>query len=145
MVVADPGVDAIVVVAATDVVTASVVVASVVVASVVEASVVVASVGVVATVVIASVVVAGTVVVVGTGVGSVGTIFSNASYAASSLKLPPTALLEDNRQREEEALNEMDRHVVSAVHLALHASTSSSFVCLPIRAPVIPEPVPRDS
>ena len=127
------------------VVAAVVVVASVVVASVVVAFVVVASAMVTAMVVVASVVVAGAVVVVGTGVGSVGIIFSNASYAASSLRLPPTALLEDNRQREEEALKEMDRHVASAVHLALHASTSSSFVCLPMSAPVIPEPAPRDS
>ena len=96
-----------------------------------------------AAVVDAELAVAAAVVVVGTGVGSVGAIFSNASYVASSLRLPPTALLEDRRQREVEALNEMDRHVASAVHLALHASTSASFVCLSMSAPVIP--APRDS
>ena len=84
-------------------------------------------------------------VVVAFWVATVGTIFSNASNAASSPRFAPTALLEDKRQREDEALKEMDRQVASAVHLALHASTSSSLVCLPIILLVIPEPVPRDS
>ena len=98
-----------------------------------------------AVVVVISIVVVGAVVVVGSGVGSVGTIFSNASYSAFSLRLPSTALSEDSRQRKLVALKEMERHVASDVHLALHSSTSATLVCLPMRAPVIPEPAPRDS
>ena len=98
-----------------------------------------------AVVVVISIVVVGAVVVVGSGVGSVGIIFSNASYSAFSLRLPSTALSEDSRQRKLVALKEMDRHVASDVHLASHSSTSATLVCLPMRAPVIPEPAPRDS
>ena len=115
----------------------------VVVASAVVSMVVVVAFVVVATVgVVTAVVVAGAVVVVGAAVRSVGTILSNAWYD-SSASMPPSVLAEESRQREVEALKEMDRQVASAVHLALHASTSATFVFLPMMLPVTP--VPRGS
>jgi len=80
-------------------------------------------------------------VVVGAG-DVVGTFFSYASKPSVACRFGASAPMPalERRQRAEPVLNDIDRHVASAVHLALHSSTSATLVCSPMMLPVIPLP-----
>ena len=92
-------------------------------------------------------VVAGSVVAgAGTGVEMARETFSQASNPSSALSFPTLdasrlMLIEDSRQRVVAALKEIDRQLVSAVHMTWHSSTLATFICFPIMPKVRPPPI----